>query len=60
MDGIPEAIPDEQLARQLAFADNFTPFPLQFIDQFVYASGVEIFTFAIGDRTVNFQVKINI
>ncbi len=58
MDGIPEPIPDEQQARQIAFADNFVPFDNLFYDQFIYASGVEVFTFAVGDKTVNVQFKL--
>lgn len=58
MDGIPETVPDEQTARQIAFAWNFTPYPRQFYDQFIYTSGKQVFTFAIGDRTVNVQFLI--
>lgn len=58
MDGIPETVPDEQTARQIAFAWNFTPYPQQFYDQFKYASGKEVFAFAIGDKTVNIQVLL--
>ena len=58
MDGIPESIPDEQIARQIAFGNNFVPYDGLFYDQFVYASGVEVFTFAIGDKTVNVQFKL--
>ena len=55
MDGIPETVPDEQAARLIAHAWNFTPYPMQFYDQFIYASGKQVFTFAIGDKTVNIQ-----
>lgn len=57
MDGMPEAIPNKQFARQIAFGYNFTPFDRQFIDEFKYDSGVRVFTFAIGDKTTNIQFK---
>ena len=55
MDGIPEVIPDEQIARQIAFGYGFTPVTKQFYDQFIYTSGAQVFTFAVGDKTVNIQ-----
>ena len=57
MDGVPETIPSEHFARQIAFGYNFTPFDRQFIDELKYVSGVRVFTFAIGDKTTNIQFK---
>lgn len=55
MDGIPETVPDEQSARTVAFAFGFTPVTGQFYDQLVYTSGVEVFKFAVGDKTINIE-----
>ncbi len=60
MDGIPEATPNEQIARQIAFGYNFTPVTRQFYDEFKYTSGVQVFTFAVGDKTVNIQFLIDL
>jgi len=55
MDGIPETVPDEQAARQIAFAFGFTPVPNQYFDQYIYSSGDEVFHFAVGDNSINIE-----
>jgi len=58
MDGIPESIPSELLARNLAFGYNFSPRKHQFYDHWKYANGNQVLKLAVGDKTVNIDFLI--
>lgn len=57
-EGDPEQNPNIASAHQIAYAFNFTPEPVQFFDQYIYADDSQGFIFASGDNRVKVQFKV--